>query len=856
MSTAQRVERLLNQMTLEEKAAQMDMIRGVTMATRVHPAHFCSLDDASDFDWAQVERFIGPNGIGFVHDVYGKPQALNRLQRYFVEKTRLGIPCIFTGEALHGLSYPGAMSFPMPISLGAAFDPTLTEAVGAAIAAEARALGIHEILAPNLDVARDPRWGRMEETFGEDTFLCGRMASAIVRGEQGDNVGAPDKVVCEPKHYLAHGFPEGGLNCAPARAGEREILSEYLPVFEAAVQESGAYCAMAAYHSVDGTPLICSRHYLTDILKGRLGLRGYIRADFGAVSRLRHAHRLVDQDMDAIALAVNAGLDVQGFDYPNDVWQGALVALARCGRIPMERIDDAVRRILRVKFELGLFDHPYTEETRWRGVVRCDAHQDICLRAARESMVLLKNDGVLPLRQPLRTVAVIGPSSNRQRLGSYASVPYGYHVPSVYEELRRLLPEAEVWQEDGCGISEQDDESIPAAWLPEGVALDFFPDADFSRAPVASRQAEAIHFNWMLAKPHPVLPFHGYGVRMRGVLQPDRDFDGFLTLPCKDSVRLWLDGQLLIDSWADARQKQPSVSFRFRAGERHAFEIAYWNDADGRDMTFAYSAHRPESMARAVDLARRADVTILVCGDNTVTSGEGMDRRDLTLYGPQRELARRVAEASRATVLVLEAGKPVDLTAEEPLMNAIILPWFGGERGAQAIAEVLLGQVEPSGRLPVSFPQNVGALPCYYTQLPGGSAEYLEGSRAPRYPFGYGLSYTTFDLTDLSAHVTGSGQAEAFCRVVNTGERDGVAVIQLYMEDPVSSVVTPDRHLCAFQRVPLQRGEARTISFRLGEEAFRLLDAQRQWRVEPGRFVLHAGFSSQDIRQSASVILE
>ena len=440
MPIAQRVEALLQKMTLEEKAAQMDMIRGVALATRVHPAHFCALDDDSDFYWDQVEKYIGSRGIGFVHDAYGKPRTLNRLQRYFVEKTRLGIPCIFTGEALHGLSYPGAMSFPMPINLGASFDPALTEEVGAAIAAEARALGIHEILAPNLDIARDPRWGRMEETFGEDTCLSRHMARAILRGQQGKNVAAPDKVVSEPKHYLAHGIPESGLNCAPARAGAREILSEYLPVFEAGVREGGAYCAMAAYHSIDGTPVICSCHYLTEILKAGLGLRGYIRADFGAVNRLRHAHRMTDNDLDSIALAVNAGVDVQGFDYPNDAWRGAIAALTQCGRIPMERIDDAVRRILRVKFELGLFEHPYTEEGRWRRVVRSEKHQEVCLRAARESVVLLKNDGVLPLGPTLRSVAVIGPSSNHQRIGSYASVPYGYHVPSVYEELKRLLP--------------------------------------------------------------------------------------------------------------------------------------------------------------------------------------------------------------------------------------------------------------------------------------------------------------------------------------------------------------------------------------------------------------------------------
>lgn len=856
MTSAERAEALLQRMTLEEKIAQMDMIRGVTMATRTHPAHFCAVDDASDFDWALAEELIGGKGIGFVHDVYGKPHVLNRLQRYLVEKTRLGIPAIFTGEALHGLACPGAMSFPMPIGLGAAFDPALTEEVGAAIAAETRALGIHEVLAPNLDVARDPRWGRVEETFGEDTFLCRCMARAIIRGEQGESVDAPDKVVAEPKHYLAHGFPEGGLNCASARAGEREILSEYLPVFEAGVREGGAYCAMAAYHSVDGTPLICSRHYLTEILKEQLGLRGYIRADFGAIYRLRHAHHMTDNDSDAIAMAVNTGLDVQGFDYSNEIWQGTLAALVNSGRVPSERIDDAVRRILFVKFEAGLFDHPYTDERRWQKVVRGETHKEICLRAARESMVLLKNDGVLPLCG-VRSVAVIGPSSARQRIGSYASVPYGYTVPSVYDELRRLLPaETKIRQEDGCGISERDYRTVPAVWLPGGVLIRYYADGDFKGRCAGSARAGEIRFNWMLAKPHPALPFRGYGARMEGVLRPNADFDGYLLLPSRDSVRLWLDGALVIDSWGANKQKTPAVRFRSAAEASHAFVIEYLNDGDGRDVAFAFSPHSSESMDRAVALAARADVAVLVCGDDTVTSGEGMDRCDLRLYGPQRELVRRVAEAAKKTVLVLEVGKPVDLTAEEPLMNAILLPWFGGELGARAIAEALLGAIDPSGRLPVSFPQNVGCLPCHYTRLPGGSPEYLECSAAPRYPFGYGLSYTRFTLSALSATVAGRNQARAVCTVANAGSRAGTAVLQMYVEDPVSSVVVPDLRLCAFRRVFLDAGESREITFLLGEDAFRLMNARREWTVEPGAFILHLGFSSADIRQSAEVVFQ
>ena len=862
MSISSRVEALLSQMTLEEKIAQTDMIRGVALATKVHPAHFCAVDEQSDFHWDRVEQFIGARGIGFVHDVYSVPRVLNRLQRYFVEKTRLGIPCIFTGEALHGLSYPGACVFPMPISLGAAFDPELTKAVGRAIAAETRSLGIHEILAPNLDVARDPRWGRMEETFGEDTWLSSRMAAAIVSGEQGGDISRPDSVVCEPKHYLAHGFPEGGLNCASARAGAREILSEYLPVFEAGVVEGGACNLMASYNNIDGTPMICSRRYLTQTAKEKLCLRGYIRSDFGAVNRLRGMHHMTVDDASSIALAFNAGLDVSGFDYSNEVWQSTLAALVNTGRVPMETLDDSVRRILRIKFELGLFEHPYADEQRYHGVVRCEEHVDLSLRAAQESMTLLKNDGVLPLSRGLRSIALLGPSSNRQRIGSYSSVPYGYKVPSLFDELRSALPGVEIRQEDGCSISEKDTLVVPADWLEGGVKLSYYSDSDFTKAPVGEDVFAEVNFNWGLAKPHPALPFNGYGVRMTGALTMDadkaelaREFDGTLLLPMRDSVRLWMDGELLIDSWGANKQPLPSAPFHFVHGERHEFVIEYLNDASGWNVAFKFSPLGSGSMDRAVALAKEADLTILVCGDDTVTSGEGMDRCGIQLYGAQRELVRRVGALKKPSVLVLEVGKAVDLSDESASMNAILLPWFGGELGARAIAQALTGVLNPSGHLPVSFPRSVGCLPCYYSALPGGSTDYLEGPHSALYPFGHGLSYTRFELSELTAKVVGPAQAELSMTVSNVGDRDGVAVPQIYTEDVVSSVVTPDRRLCAFERVALAAGESKRIVLSLDERAFRLMNENLEWVVEPGDFVLHAGFSSADIRESVRLTL-
>lgn len=863
LPTETRIDDLLSRMTLPEKVAQMDMIRGVELATKVHPAHFCAVDASSDFHWDRVRSAFGDRGMGFVHDVYSVPSVLNRLQRYFVEETRLGIPCIFTGEALHGLSYPGACIFPMPLNLGAAFDRDLTYEVGHAIAAETRSLGIHEILAPNLDIAREPRWGRVEETFGEDTYLSAEMAYAIVSGEQGEDVSRTDAVVAEPKHFCVHGIPEGGLNCASARAGRREVESMHLPVFEAGIKRAGAYNAMACYNNIDGEAVMASDFYLTGVLKERYGLKGYVRADFGGINRLKTLHLMTQTDDESIEMAVNAGLDVQGFDYPNEHWQGTLLALCEAGRIPLSRIDDAVRRVLRVKFELGLFEQPYADEARHGSVVRSDAHRALSQRAAEASTVLLQNRGeILPLARDAGTIALLGPSSNRQRVGSYASVPYGYAVPSLYDELRAMLPGVTIWQEDGCAISERDVTCIPAGWYDGGVKLTFYKDADFTGTPVGEDRADTIRFNWILAKPHRDLAFNGYGVRMEGTLQvrPEdigrtESFGGDLIFTTDDSVRIWLDGALVIDSTPGHKQPMPRHTMRFEAGSRHAFVIEYVCDVNGNNVTLSVKPSESDGMERALALAAQADLTILVCGDDTVTSGEGMDRSTMTLYGRQDELVRRVGALGKPSVLVLEVGKPVDLSGYVEGMDAILVPWFGGELGARAIARVLTGAVSPAGRLPISFPRSVGHLPCYYSMLPGTSAgEYLEGPSGPLFPFGHGLSYTSFAYRDLQIQRTDTPYGvRVSVTVRNTGDVTGDEVVQLYVRDTKSSIVTPRRLLQEFSRITLQPGESQKVSFALDFDAFKLLNARMEWVVEPGGFEIQLGASSEDIRLSGMV---
>ena len=528
-------------------------------------------------------------------------------------------------------------------------------------------------------------------------------------------------------------------------------------------------------------------------------------------------------------------------------------------------IDEAVFRILRMKFELGLFEHPYTDEEHYRDVVRCEKHRDISYRMARESIVLLQNKNqVLPLSKELSFIAVLGPGSNFQREGSYASVPWGYHMNSVYEELRdRLKGKCNVYQADGCGVTENDVTLIPPGWYPEGVKMEYYANDSFSGKPVGEETANLIKFNWILAKPCRELPFKGYSVRMKTKLVVNtHDFtdaeriEGRLAFTTNDSVEVYVDGKCVITSGGEKKQKLPACPFTFVNGESYEVEIRYVCDVNGNNLALCIDQHGDDIQA-AVELAKNCDAVVLVCGDDKVTSGEGMDRCDLKLYGKQQELIRQAALLKKPTVLVLENGKPVDLSWEKDQVDGILAAWFGGEMGAKAIADVLLGEISPSGKLPVSFPKSVGHLPCYYSALPGGSPIYLEGERKALFPFGFGLSYTTFLYSGLCVE-KGEGLYDhtVSFKVKNTGKMASDEIVQLYVNDVCSSVVTPELTLQGFKRVPLKPGEEKEVVFRLGFDNFKLLNKKMEWVVEPGEFRIMIGASSEEIRLTGTVTVK
>ncbi len=740
LTPEERAEDLLGRMTLREKIAQLDMKFGSKYCTEIEDNDNCSVKETSDYDWESLKADF-PDGLGYLHDNYSVPAVMNKLQKFFIENSRLGIPVIFTGEALHGICGTRGTVLPIPTAWAATFEPEYAYQAGRIIAKEARALGIYEVLAPNLDVARDPRWGRTEETFGEDTCLSTKMAVNIVKGHQNGNISAKDSVISEPKHYCIHGIPEGGVNCGTARAGVREIESCYLPVFEAAIKEGGAYDVMASYNSIDGDLMMTSSHYLKTVLKERFGLKGICRSDWGGLRRVHYLHKMAKNEKEAIYLSKKNGLDCQGGDeYPNKLWVDSLEELVNEGRIDVKNINESCRRVLKIKFELGLFENPYTDENEYKNVINKQEFIDKSLEIAQKSIILLKNDGILPLNaDKYKKIALIGPSSDKIRLGGYSSKTFRRKLDTVYDVLRRELPDAEIIQVDGCGIS---------------------------------------------------------------------------------------DGE-----------------FEFALSDQHHLQ--------------GITAEKTgEDFEKAVSAAKASDLIIFCGGDDNISSGEGRDRCEITLCGKQTQLMKMLAETGKPLVFVMIHGKPLAIKEESDISDAVLSCWFGGECGPQAVCDALLGKINPAGRLPFSMPRRSTMIPCYYSMLPGASNEYYEGKGDALYPFGYGLSYTEFEYSDLRVEKTGETDVNVKVKVKNIGNRAGDEVVQIYVQDCESSVVTPVILLKDFRRISLEAGETKEVEFNLGHNAFRLMNQTYEWVVEPGLFRIYAASSSRDLKLCGEVTFE
>ncbi|MCJ8157910.1 glycoside hydrolase family 3 C-terminal domain-containing protein [Sphingomonas sp. LaA6.9] len=750
---AARVEDLLGRMTLDEKVAQIitlwatkrDIMDELTFnpakASAAYPHGFGQVGRPSD------RRGATPAGIGPAGGTGARWRSpkdtvdfVNAVQRHALTNTRLGIPVLFHEEALHGYMATDATMFPQAIALASSFDTALMRDVSSVIAREVRSRGVHLALSPVVDIVRDPRWGRIEETFGEDPYLVAEMGVAAVEGLQGrGETLAPDKVFATLKHMTGHGQPESGINVGPAQLSERGLRENFFPPFEQIVRRTRIAAVMPSYNEIDGVPSHANTWLITDVLRGEWGFKGAVVSDYFAIDELSTLHH-VEPDIPAAAIrALKAGVDS---DLPDGVAFRTLADSVRAGKVSEAVLDAAVRRMLALKFRAGLFENPYADFARSDAITGNSEARALALRAAHRSMILLKNDGVLPLTAGAhKRVAVIGPNAAIARLGGYSSFPR-QSVSLLQGITASLAGKAEVVHAQGVFITRSEDRSVDEVLLAD---------------PAKNRQL----------------------------------------------------------------------------------------------------------IAEAVEVAKTADVVILAIGDTEQTSREAFaknhlgDRTSLDLVGEQNDLAGALFALGKPVVVVAVNGRPPSWPAIAARANALLEAWYPGQEGGTAIADILFGKVNPGGKLPVSVPRHAGQIPVFYNAKPSARRGYLFDTTDPLFPFGHGLSYTSFEIgaPRLSAtRIARNGSVVVSVEVRNSGARAGDEVVQLYVRDRIASITRPLKELKGFERVTLKPGEARTVRFALDSSAFHMWDRDMKRIVEPGDFDIMAGPNSVDLKTATLTI--
>ena len=727
-----RVQDLLSQMTLEEKTCQMATLYG---SGRV-------LKDALPQNNWKTEVWkdgIGNideehNGLGAFKSEYSFPyakhvNAKHTIQRWFVVKTRLGIPVDFTNEGIRGLCHDRATYFPAQCGQGATWNKKLIARIGEVEAKEAVALGYTNIYSPILDIAQDPRWGRCVETYGEDPYLVGELGKQMITSLQKYNL------VATPKHFAVYSIPIGGRDGktrTDPHVAPREMRTLYIEPFRMAFQEAGALGVMSSYNDYDGEPITGSYHFLTEILRQEWGFKGYVVSDSEAVEFISNKHKVADTYEDGIAQAVNAGLNIRTHFTPPADFILPLRKAVDNGKISQETLDKRVAEILRIKFRLGLFDNPYRGNGKQaEQIVHSKEHQAVSLEAARQSLVLLKNEtNLLPLSKSIRSIAVIGPNANEQTQLICRYGPANAPIKTVYQGIKELLPHTEVIYKKGCDIIDPH--------FPESEILDF------------PKTAEEVQL-----------------------------------------------------------------------------------------------------MEEAIRAAKQAEVVVMVLGGNELTVREDRSRTSLNLPGRQEELLKAVCATGKPIILVMLDGRASSINYAAAHIPAILHAWFPGEFCGQAVAEALFGDYNPGGRLAVTFPKSVGQIPFAFPFKPGSDESSSTSVYGALYPFGHGLSYTTFTYSDLHispSHQGVQGDIHVSCKIKNTGKIKGDEVVQLYLRDEISSVTTYTKVLRGFERISLKAGEEQTVHFRLRPQDLGLWDKNMNFRVELGSFKVMLGASSTDIR--------
>ncbi|RVT75286.1 glycoside hydrolase family 3 protein [Flavobacterium sufflavum] len=839
LGVEERVKDLLSRMSLEEKVRQMDMYKGEYFKEK------------EDFSKTKSDAKIGKLGIGAIHDIYPRSaKMINDLQKEVIENNRWGVPALIMCEMLHGYLDEGSTAFPMNIGLGATWDTNLMGKIGQVIGTEARAHGVHFGLGPNLDLGREPRWGRVAETFGEDAYLNSEIGLAMIKGMQGDDLKSDRSIIAEPKHFAVHGIPQAGGNSSPILVGERSAREDHLPSFEKAFKKGGALGTMCAYSELDGIPCAENHWLLTDVLREEWGFKGIVVSDLGAIKYLQTTHYVTDSPKESIHQAVAAGVDMQFYDFTNDFWQQTIIDLVNEKKLTMANIDRAAGGVLRLKFLLGLFENPYTDKSLIKLRFHSKENQAVALEAGHKSIVLLKNqNNILPLSKDIKNIAVIGPNANESRLGGY-SVKNKVGT-TVLEGIQQVVGDkAKVLYEEGVPLIVKG-QIIPSKYLftpdgsKNGLKGEYFNNRNVEGTPALTRIDSQVEFDWPW-NPGVGVNDDDFSIRWTGYIQSEKSFDGWLGLSSDDGIRMWIDDQLVIDNWTKGATSIVTTPKNIEAGKKYKVRIEMWEGGWGARAHLRWNLDKI-NFQPAIDIAKKADVAIVVLGESNELVEENRDVATLDLHGMQQELIEAIHQTGTPVVCVLLNGRPLSVNWINENIPAIVEGWFPGEAGGKAVADVLFGNYNPGGRLPITFPKSVGQLPIYYNQKPSAIHRYVSESENPLYTFGYGLSYTTFEYTNLALstkEIKPDGELKVSVDVKNTGNYDGDEVVQLYINDVYSSVTTPRKTLKGFKRIFIKKGETKHVEFSLTSEELAIWNREMKKVVEPGDFEVMIGGNS------------
>jgi beta-glucosidase len=851
----QRVADLLSRMTPEEKFWQLFMIPGdldKADSTQYKNGIFGFQVSASSKGDAGGQMLnYGTSESGLV-----LARKINSIQRYFVEHTRLGIPIIAFDEALHGLVRDGATVFPQSIALAASFDTALMRQVATAIATETKARGIRDILSPVVNIASDVRWGRTEETYGEDPFLAAEMGVAFV--SPFEKMG----IITTPKHFIAN-VGDGGRDSYPIHFNERLLDEIYFPPFKACIERGGSRSVMTAYNTLDGVSCSANNWLLMQTLKKNWHFNGFVISDANAVGGDIVLHHTARNYGEAGKNAVNNGLDVIfQTDYNH---HKLFMPPFLDGSVNQQRIDDAVARVLRAKFELGLFEHPYVDESGIIALTKANNHKTIAKQAALESIVLLKNEKqVLPLGKSIRRIAVLGEEAKAARLGGYSGPGNG--KVSILDGIRRRAGNAvQVLYADGASLLAEEWQIIPAKYLrngnQEGLQAQYFNNISLEGEPVVTRNDKQIDFLWTLSSPDRKINIDYYSARWTGKLIAPETGTFKIGLDGNDGFRLYINNALIVDNWKKQTYSTLLANYSFVKNKTYDIKVEFFEPNGNARLKLIWDAgikhDWQQKIQQAVATAKQADVAVVVAG---IHEGEFQDRALLSLPGHQEDLIKAVAATGKPTVVLLTGGSAITMKSWLDKVSSVVDVWYPGEEGGDAVAAVLFGDYNPSGRLPVTFPQHEAQLPLVYNHKPTGRGDdYYNLSGLPLFPFGFGLSYTHFAYSNLwldKPAISSHESANVHCTVTNTGSYAGDEVVQLYIHDLLASVARPVMELKGFQRIHLQPGESREVTFSITPDMLSMLNQQMQTVVEPGDFRIMIGASSRDLRLKTTLTVQ